>query len=436
MQKSLLEGIRKVPRSLLLLILAGVLGTGGFLAFRWLNPPQPSKNSGSMTVSVKTEELKIRIRASGTVTPVQAVNLSPKNSGRLAELLVDQGDRVHQGQVLARMEDSDIRAALAQSEATLNQVKARLLKARNGSRSEEIDRAQAEMDAIQVQLRLATQRTVRNRNLFEQGAISRDQLDAVLTDNEKVQADLRAAQKNLDQLRNGNRPEDIADAEATVAQAEAEVQAKQVQLQDTVIRAPFNGIITQKYASVGAFVTPTTSASSTSSATSTSIVAIAGELEILAKVPEQTIRQIHPGQAVTIQADAFPGKTFQGRVRLVAPEAVLEQNVTSFQVRVTLQSGQTELKSGMNVDLQFRGDRIQDAVVIPTVAIVSEKGQTGVLIADGDRKSKFQPITVGVSVGDRTQVLQGLNAGDQIVVYQPKSSDSKKSDSAPPVRFR
>jgi HlyD family secretion protein len=292
------------------------------------------------------------------------------------------------------------------------------------------------MDAIQVQLRLATQRTVRNRNLFEQGAISRDQLDAVLTDNEKVQADLRAAQKNLDQLRNGNRPEDIADAEATVAQAEAEVQAKQVQLQDTVIRAPFNGIITQKYASVGAFVTPTTSASSTSSATSTSIVAIAGELEILAKVPEQTIRQIHPGQAVTIQADAFPGKTFQGRVRLVAPEAVLEQNVTSFQVRVTLQSGQTELKSGMNVDLQFRGDRIQDAVVIPTVAIVSEKGQTGVLIADGDRKSKFQPITVGVSVGDRTQVLQGLNAGDQIVVYQPKSSDSKKSDSAPPVRFR
>lgn len=111
--------------------------------------------------------------------------------------------------------------------------------------------------------------------------------------------------------------------------------------------------MTQKYAEPGAFVTPTTSASTSASATSSSIVAVARGLEILAQVPEADIGRIKQGQQVEIVADAYPDRVFKGHVRLIAPEAVVEQGVTSFQVRVALDTGTDKLRSGLNVDLTF-----------------------------------------------------------------------------------
>ncbi|MFN5965478.1 MAG: HlyD family efflux transporter periplasmic adaptor subunit, partial [Pseudanabaena sp.] len=111
---------------------------------------------------------------------------------------------------------------------------------------------------------------------------------------------LAEANRQFDEVRNGSRGEDIAQAEAQLAQAIAGIRLIEVQIEDTIIRAPFAGIITQKYANAGAFVTPTTTASSTNSSTSTSIVAIANGLEIIAKVPEVDISQIRIGQEVEI----------------------------------------------------------------------------------------------------------------------------------------
>ena len=110
----------------------------------------------------------------------------------------------------------------------------------------------------------------------------------------------------------------------------------------------------------------------------------------MAKVPEVDIAQIKIGQKVEIVADAYPDRTFTGEVRLIAPEAVIEQNVTSFQVRVRLISGLEELKSGMNTDLRFLGAKINNAILVPTVAIATEKGQTGLYIPDQNQK----PISV------------------------------------------
>lgn len=91
-------------------------------------------------------------------------------------------------------------------------------------------------------------------------------------------------------------------------------------------------------------------------------MAIAEGLEILAEVPEVDIGQVLVGQPVEIRADAYPGETFKGQVRLVAPEAVVEQNVTFFQVRVSLVTGLEKLRSGMNVDLDFLGPKIHNAL--------------------------------------------------------------------------
>ena len=185
-------------------------------------------------------------------------------------------------------------------------------------------------------------------------------------------------------------------------------------------------MITQKFATVGAFVTPTTSASDASSATSTAIVALANDLEVLAEVPEADIALIREGQTVEIRADAFPDELFQGRVWLIAPEAIERQNVTLFQVRITLLSGQQQLRSNMNVTVNFIGDRLEEALVIPMVAVVTRGGDTGVLIPGDRDEIRFQEVTLGPQVGNQIPVIDGIEAGQRVFIDLPpgKSLDT------------
>ncbi|MEO1133935.1 MAG: efflux RND transporter periplasmic adaptor subunit [Cyanobacteria bacterium J06639_1] len=387
----------------------------------------------SLTVPVEMQSLAVRITASGKIQPVQTVNLSPKTTGILSELYVEQGDFVERGQLVARMESNTIAAELAQAQARLAQEEVRLDKLRAGNRAEDIaqarsgvERSRALIRQAEARLKLAEERVRRNRELVDEGAISRDSFDAVLNEEEsaranlaQTQADTRQAEENLALLEAGSRAEDIAEAEARVQEAIANIQVVRVRQNDTEIRAPFSGLISQKFATEGAVVTPTTSASEAASATSTAIVAIASGLEVLAEVPEVDIGQIRVGQTVEVEADAFPERVFQGRVKLVAPEAVVQQNVTSFQVRVDLVTGLDVLRSGMNADVMFIGDRLQDALVVPTVAIVTQRGDTGVLVPGDNDRPRFTPVALGTAVGDKMQLLEGVSEGDRVFVELP-----------------
>ena len=314
----------------IIVVLLIVLLGGGFAIFRFFaGSSQNSNLISDKTELVESKSLPIKIKASGSVVPIETVNLSPKQAGQLVELLVEQGARVTKGQIIARMDNTNLVPQLYQAQANAAASEANLVRLRNGSRPEDIAAAQARvesargrLEAARSRLALNSMRTSRYRGLQTEGAISRDRLDEVLTDDRSTQADLLTAQANLagatrqfEQYRNGSRPEDIAQAEAQLAQAIAGVRVIEVQIEDTIIRAPFTGIITQKYANAGAFVTPTTTASASNSSTSTSIVAIANGLEIIAKVPEVDIAQIKIGQEVEIVADAFPSEAFKGKVR-------------------------------------------------------------------------------------------------------------------------
>ncbi|WP_341525795.1 efflux RND transporter periplasmic adaptor subunit [Nostoc sp. UHCC 0302] len=466
-------------RWLMGLMAAGAVVVGTTTTYTLLNQGISKEDITQLTVPVAAKNVTLRIPASGKVVPVQSVNISPKNPGVLGQLYVEQGDRVQQGQILARMDIGDIqaqilqyRANLAQSQAQLDearagnrpqeiaQAKARLAQAqaqlaagRAGNRSQEIGQAQAQVNSAKAQVNLSQARVKRYRQLAQQGAISQDQLEQYISENQTAEASLEEAQKRLSLLQsgtrseeitrqeaavtearaalvlleNGTRPEEIAQREAAVKAALAQLEAAQVKLNDTVIRAPFTGIVTQKYANIGSFVTPTTSASTSASATSSSIVAVARGLEVLAQVPEADIGRIRQGQQVEIVADAYPDQVFKGQVRLIAPEAVVEQGVTSFQVRVTLNTGTDKLRSGLNVDLTFLGDRVNNALVLPTVAIVTEKGRTGVLIPDASNKPLFREITVGAQIQDQTQILGGIKEGDRVFINPPKDYKIEKA---------
>lgn len=428
---------------------------GAFWASRQFAPRQAGNTA---TVAVQTKDVTVRISASGEVQPVQTVNLSPKSAGRIVQLLVDQGDRVTQGQVVARMDSSDLEAERVQAQARVAEAQANLDKLRAGTRVEEVRQAEAELNRARAEvervrglvadarsgLEFAQRQTQRQRELANEGAIAQNSLDEFLRKERtaretlnQAQAQLSQAQAQVDQAnqqlaqrRNGARPEEIAQAEAQVANAIGQLRAVENRIEDTLIRAPFSGVITQRYATVGAFVTPTTQASaSADGATSTSIFALANGLEIKARVPEVDVGQIRTGQMVEIRVDAYPEETFRGRVRRIAPEAVTVRDVTSFEVRIDILTGTNKLRSKMNADVEFLGDQIQDAVVIPTAALSTRKGKTGVWMpGEKENQPKFQPVTTGMSFDNDTQIIDGLKEGDRIYLQPPEGQKLGKPD--------
>ncbi|MBD2570317.1 efflux RND transporter periplasmic adaptor subunit [Anabaena lutea] len=466
-------------RWLMGLMASGILIVGTTTALKVANQANSKQDITKLTVPVAAKSVTVRITASGKVQPVQSVNISPKNPGIITDLDIEQGETVQKGQIIARMDNSEIKMRIIQFQANLDQAKAQLAESqagsrpeeiaqakarvaqaeaqlaiiRAGNRSQEIDQARAAVDSAKAQVELTQARVRRYQGLAKEGAIAQDSLEQYISEDKRAKASLEEAQRRLSlqkagnrnediksqeavviqerealrKLENGSRIEEIARLKASVASAVAQLNQQQVQLEDTIIRAPFAGIVTQKYANIGAFVTPTTSASTSTSATSSSIVALATGLEVLAQVPEADIGRIKQGQQVEIIADAYPDQVFKGRVRLIAPEAVIEQGVTSFQVRVVIDSGADKLRSGLNVDVTFLGDRINDAITLPTVAILTENGKTGVLIPDANNKPLFREITIGAQIKNETQVLEGLKKGDLIFVSPPKEYKIQKA---------
>ncbi|MDJ0577305.1 MAG: efflux RND transporter periplasmic adaptor subunit [Xenococcaceae cyanobacterium MO_234.B1] len=421
-----------------------------------------------LTVPVIQDDLTVKISASGKVEPIKSVNVSPKNPGRLVKLLVEQGDQVSEGQNLAIMENLEVQAQKSQAEADLKgaranlayqkikmlgdieQAEARLAQARAKLKEvkaripQDIRQTQAQLQSAQSRLKLAQARVKRNQYLSERGAISQDTYDESVTEIENAQAGVLELQRRLTQLETTKNPEinqleaaiaetelalqqrqnsyqdEIAALEAQVQASQASLQQKEVQYSDTFVTAPFSGIVTQRYAVEGAFVTPTTSASTSASASATSILALAQGLEIVAKVPEVDIGQLQQGQKVEIIADAYPEETFQGIVKRIAPEAIVEDNVTSFEVRITLLTGQEKLRSKMNVDVTFLGKELTNTLVVPTVAIVTQEGQTGVMILNDQNQPEFKPVKIGLTLQDKTQIIEGITSEERVFIDLPQ----------------
>ena len=425
------------------------------------------------TVTITRQTINLEIQSSGTVEPIQSVNISPKNPGIIKQLRVDQGFLIKEGQLLAVMENEELFAQGVQAEARVKEALAGLqeadiklqgdiqqLSARLAQASASLEEAkrripqqiaqtQSRLREAQSKLKLSETQLKRNENLLKEGAISEDQFDQLANQYFIAQAEIQETLERLKELQATEAPEiarlqaargeinialeerklsgksELERLKANLQAAEANLKIAQIKYKDSFITAPFTGIVTQKYATEGAFVTPTTSASSTASATSSSIIAMAKGLEVVAKVPEIDLNQIKIGQPVEIIADAYPDQIFKGVVKAIAPEAIVEQNVTSFEVKVDIVSGKEKLMSKMNVDVNFLGQQLSNVLVVPTVAIVTEKGKTGVMIRDKNNQPKFTPVTIGISVDDKTQILSGLSSGEKVFIDLPSKYKRK-----------
>ena len=448
-----------------------MLGVGRNL----LSNGRPSETD-AITQSVERATLPVVITANGTVEAERSINLSPKNSGVVETLLVDEGDRVTQGQVVALMDDSNLRGELlqvqgqlaqqeanlerliagdrpediARAEAQLAEAEANLRELSSGSRSQEISQAEARLQRVRTTLQQREVNLQRYESLFSAGAISREDVEQRRADRDVATADVREAEEALSlansgsrdeqiaqaearveqqrqsvaALRSGNRSEDIDQARAQVISAEGSMKTTEARLQDTEIQAPFDGVINQIYAELGAFVSPSVSGGNTESASSSSILQLSSVVnEVVVNLPEAQISRVGIGQPVVIKADAFPDETFTGQVAKIAAQATVSQNVTSFEVSLSLDLPEAEkLRVGMNVEAQFEVARLENALLVPNAAVVRGPEGEGVYVLEGD-EPRFQSIQAGDTAQGQTEVISGLDGDEQVLISPPSEAE-------------
>ena len=247
-----------------------------------------------------------------------------------------------------------------------------------------LEELQAQIDSAKVDLNRSRSEYERRRSLFSDGAISGDDISRYKAAYESSQALYSAARQRT---------------------------------------------ITNRYADPGSYVTPTTAASATAGATSSSIVELAAGLQVNAKVPESDIGRIRNGQAASVRVDAFPDQRFAAQVKRISPRTEKSSNVTTVKVELELINPPlNKLRIGMTADIDFDAGRLKPNPLLPTVAIVTENGKPGVLVPGPGNEPRFVEITLGSSSGRNTQILTGVKAGEQVFIDLPPWAKKRKSE--------
>ncbi|MFM0049424.1 efflux RND transporter periplasmic adaptor subunit [Caballeronia grimmiae] len=317
------------------------------------------------------------LNATGYVVPQRKAAVASKAQGRVEWLGVLEGTVVKEGQIIARLESADVAASLAQAQA---QVKV----------------AQANLELQRAELENATANLKRSQVLAPHGAMSASQFDADRARYDKARASINSEQ-------------------AAILSAQANARAAQVAVDQTVIRAPFDGVVLEKHANVGDNITPFSSASDSKGAVVT--IADMKTLEVEADVAESNIARIKVDQPCEVQLDALPDTRFAGRVSRIVP--TVDRSKATVLVKVRFVERDERVLPDMSAKIAFLSKPVppedkKAVVAVQPTAVVTRGGKQVVYIVDHD-KAREMPVTTGERVGDLLAV-SGVKPGDTLVL--------------------
>jgi HlyD family secretion protein len=380
----------------IVLLIAG----GVFAATRGGTKIDPSK-----LAKVERGDLAKSVVATGKVTPITKVEVKSKASGIVKKLLVDYGDRVKQGQLLAQLDKVEIEAQVEQSHAALEAAQANLASA-------QADSERAKVDAEGPDVPLLKRAYDRNVSMAKDGVVS----ESALEDSQK-NYELALNKQNVAKAQVIVLKAKIAQAQATVAQDQANLKQLDEQLSYTDIVSPIDGIVLSRDVQMGDAVSSILVLGS--SATLVMTLGDTSEVYVKGKVDESDIGKVYLGQRARIKVESFKDKTFDGKVTKISPMGVEKDNVTTFEVRVSIQNPGGELKAEMTANAEIILDEHKNVLQIPEGAILYDKDKkASVEIPDPkgkDGKDKVA-VNIGISNGAKTEVLSGLKEGDQVVL--------------------
>ena len=377
----------------------------------------PSRHVTIAEVTSSTVERSLK--ASGTVEAYELIPVMSQATGlQIKEILVDEGDYVQRGQVLARLNSNALKAEYLQAQGAFAQAEARLAAIEAGTRVEEIARAQervnslaAEVARAESDLELVTKRVKRNQTLETEGAISRDRLDEIYNEErinranlEQAQARLAEGKQELAQLQAGERPEVILGARGELLQAQGRLQLINTQLQDATVTAPASGIIAERNARLGDL---------TSNSDNLFTIIENGRLELRLKVPETSISQIQPQQKVQIISQ-YNSQPLIGTVREIDP--IIDRQSRQATVNIDLPS-QVPLKPGMFLRATISTATAQGKTVPVKALLPQADGSAIAFVVQDDNTVKARSVEIGEILADeQVEVIAGLRTGDRIVV--------------------
>ena len=354
---------------------------------------------------VEKGDLAKSVVATGKVTPIVKVEVKSKASGIVKKLYVEYGDTVKQGQLLAQLDKIEIEAQVDQSRAALEAAEANLS-------SSQADYERAKVDAEGPDVPMNKRAYERAQSMAKDGVVSASALD----DAQKAY-DMSVNKQNVAKAQVTVLKAKISQAQAQVAQDRANLKQLEEQLSYTDIVSPMDGIVLSRDVEVGDAVSSILVLGS--SATLVMTIGDTSEVYVKGKVDESDIGKVYLGQPARIKVESFKDKTFVGKVTKISPMGVEKDNVTTFEVRVSINNPGGELKAEMTANAEIILDEHKNVLQIPEGAIMYDKDKkASVEIPDPKAKDGKRKLSVeiGISNGAKTELLKGLKEGDQVVL--------------------
>ena len=379
----------------LLVVVLAALG-----AFRGSKPILPEK-----IVTIERGDIARSVVARGKIESLSKVEVKSKANGLIISLLADVGDSVTNGQVLAELDKENLQAQVREAQATRDGEAANLQAAIAVE-------AKARIEAANPELEFAQRDFVRAQELFKQKIASQQQLDDASRAHEVA--------KNRQQLLDATvqtASAQVEQARARVAAAKAVLDRAEETLRYATIRAPFSGIVLTRPTEVGDAVSSILNLGS--AATLIMTLGDVSSVYIKGEVDEADIGKADCGQRVRTKVESFPNESFEGVVKRIAPMGRELNNVTTFEVRVSILNPQGRLRVNMTANAEIVLEEHKNVLLVPEVALVYDKDkkmsvqQLAPETRQGWRKT---PVKTGISNGQRTEVLEGLKEGDKLVL--------------------
>jgi HlyD family secretion protein len=383
-----------------------VLGAFGAAAYGITTANGASTNiDPSRLVSVERGPMVRSVVATGKIEPITKVEIKSKANGIIERLAVDVDRQVEAGQILAELDKENLRARLREARANLEAARA-------AHTAAQAQAAKHDIEAEAPDVAFAKSAFDRARSLNEQKLVSQEALDQAKGTYDQALNRQRAA---ASQALIGRAK--VNEARAQVAQAEAAVERAEEELANATIKAPIRGTVLTRDVEVGSPVS-----SILNLGANASLVMTIGDIQqvfVRGKVDEADIGLVKLGMPARIVTESFKDKVFHGQVTQISPIGVEKDNVTTFEVEVSIDNPGQELKANMTANAEIVLEEHADALIVPEAAITYDaEKQASVEIADpaSDTGRRKVPVKLGIGNGTKTEVLEGLKQGDKVVL--------------------
>lgn len=374
-----------------------------WLSWNWFHQAKPIP--AEKIVKVEKGDIARSVVAVGKVEPLSKVQVKSKANGIIKALLVDVGAKVTEGQVLGELDKENLEAAMREATATLDAEEANL-------RVMTAAAAKARIEAVNPELEFARRDVDRISRLFQENIASQQALD----DAQRA-LDVAANRRQLLEAAAQSATAQVEQAQARAAAARAALDRAQENLRYATIRSPINGIVLTRDTEVGDAVSSILNLGSAATLIMTlgdmSTVYVKGEVD------QADVGKINMDLPVRTKVESFPENSFTGHVTRIAPIGKEKDNVTTFEVRVSLANPEGKLRVAMSANAEIVLEERKGVLLVPEAALVYDKdGKTSVQKRDASHKEGWIKVSVktGISNGQRTEVIDGLQEGLELVL--------------------